>query len=153
MLKTLNRFFEQAFAGNANVPTADREHALRVATALLLIEVARADYKDDLTEDAVIFALIKDFFALTADETTMLIDEARQQADHSVSLQQFTRRLTEQLSGEEKRQVVEMLWKVALADSHLDKHEDHLVRKVAELLYVPHSELIQIRNRVRGPAV
>ena len=50
----------------------------------------------------------------------------------------------------EKQRVVEMLWQVALADSRLDRHEDHLVRRIAELLYVPHSDLIRIRNRVRS---
>ncbi len=45
--------------------------------------------------------------------------------------------------------MVEMLWQVALADRRLDKHEDHLVRRIAELLYVSHSDLIRIRNRVR----
>ena len=70
--------------------------------------------------------------------------------DRAVELQQFTRRLHEQLSTAEKLRVVEMLWQVALADRILDKHEDHLVRRIAELLYVSHSDLIRIRNRVRG---
>jgi uncharacterized tellurite resistance protein B-like protein len=43
-----------------------------------------------------------------------------------------------------------MLWQVALADERLDKHEDYTVRKIADLLYVTHSDLIRIRNRVRG---
>jgi len=57
--------------------------------------------------------------------------------------------LHEQLSLAEKHDVVEMLWRVAFADLHLDKHEDHLVRKVAGLLYVSHGDLIRIRNEVR----
>ena len=67
-----------------------------------------------------------------------------------MELQQFTRRLHEQLTLAEKHRVVEMLWQVALADRSLDKHEDHLVRRIAELLYVSHSDLIRIRNRVRS---
>ncbi len=63
----------------------------------------------------------------------LLLDEARSTADKAVELQQFTRRLHEQLSAAEKQRVVEMLWQVALADSRLDKHEDHLVRRIAEL--------------------
>ena len=80
----------------------------------------------------------------------MLIQEAEREADHAVSLQEFTRALHEQLSIGEKHSVIEMLWRVALADSKLDKHEDSLIRKVAELLYVPHNDLIRIRNRVGG---
>ena len=98
----------------------------------------------------MIFALNQQFFELTESETKLLIEEAARTADHAVSLQTFTRRLHEQLTGDEKLQVVEMLWKVALADRTLDKHEDYVVRKVADLLYVPHRDFIRIRNRVRG---
>jgi len=63
-------------------------------------------------------------------------------------LQDYTRTLHEKLTVSEKHEIVEMLWRVALADERLDKHEDHLVRKIAGLLYVSHGDLIRIRNRV-----
>ncbi|HEY9181681.1 MAG TPA: TerB family tellurite resistance protein [Gammaproteobacteria bacterium] len=149
MLTKLTAFFDRAFASDREDPAA-REQALRVATALLLIEVARADYASDYAEDAAIRASLKQFFALDDTQATLLFEEARSAADQAVELQQFTRRLHEQLSNAEKLRVVEMLWQVALADRRLDKHEDHLVRRIAELLYVAHSDLIRIRNRVRG---
>ena len=129
--------------------TEDRDHALRLATATLLVEVVRADHEEDFVEGEAVSSLLKEFFALTEEETSLLVREAEQEADHAVSLQTFTRALHEQLSLDEKHSVVEMLWRVALADSKLDKHEDHLVRKVAGLLYVQHRDLIRIRNRVR----
>ena len=149
MLRKLAALFDGAFARDADDPAA-REHALRVATALLLIEVARADFADDFAEDAAILESLKQFFALDDAAAALLREEARGAADHAVELQQFTRRLHEQLSVAEKQRVVEMLWQVALADRRLDKHEDHLVRRIAELLYVSHSDLIRIRNRVRA---
>ena len=148
MLRKLAAFFDGAFADRADDP-AVREHALRVATALLLIEVAKADYAEDLAEDEAVLRSLRQFFALDDEAAALLLDEARSTADRAVELQQFTRRLHEQLSVAEKQRVVEMLWQVALADSRLDKHEDHLVRRIAELLYVSHSDLIRIRNRVR----
>jgi uncharacterized tellurite resistance protein B-like protein len=148
VLRKLTALFDNAFARDNDDPQA-REHGLRVATALLLIEVARADYADDLAEDATMLASLKQFFALDDAAAALLLEEARSTADRAVELQQFTRRLHEQLSISEKQRVVEMLWQVALADQRLDKHEDHLVRRIAELLYVPHSDLIRIRNRVR----
>lgn len=149
MLRKLATFFDGAFARDSDDPAA-REHALRVATALLLIEVSRADYADDFAENTTILGSLKQFFALDDGAAQLLLEEARSQADQAVELQQFTRRLHEQLSVAEKQRVVEMLWQVALADRRLDKHEDHLVRRIAELLYVPHSDLIRIRNRVRA---
>jgi uncharacterized tellurite resistance protein B-like protein len=149
VLRKLTALFDNAFARDNDDPRA-REHGLRVATALLLIEVARADYADDLAEDATMLASLKQFFALDDAAAALLLEEARSTADRAVELQQFTRRLHEQLSISEKQRVVEMLWQVALADQRLDKHEDHLVRRLAELLYVPHSDVIRIRNRVRS---
>jgi uncharacterized tellurite resistance protein B-like protein len=148
MLRKLAALFDGAFARDAGDPNA-REHALRVATALLLIEVAKADYADDVAENEAMLKSLKQFFALDDASAGLLLEEARSTADHAVELQQFTRRLHEQLSVAEKHRVVEMLWQVALADRGLDKHEDHLVRRIAELLYVSHSDLIRIRNRVR----
>jgi uncharacterized tellurite resistance protein B-like protein len=152
MLKALNDLFDRAFAAKG-VEAEDRGHALRVATALLLIEVARADYADDLAEGAAIVREIQEFFALGQSEAKLLIEEARRQADHAVSLQSFTRRLVDELTDAEKHSVVEMLWRVALADRHLDKHEDYVVRQVADLLYVSQRDLIRIRNRVYEPTV
>ncbi len=137
-------------ARDEQVPAMSREHSVRLATALLLVEVARADYREDLTEDAAIFSLLKEFFDLDETDAGLLVEQARAEADHSASLQAFTRQLHEELTTEEKHGVIEMLWRVAMADNHLDKHEDHLVRKVAGLLYVSHSDLIKIRNRVRN---
>lgn len=151
MFKSLSDLLERAFTGGGVETPDTREHAVRVATALLLIEVARADYEEDLTEDAAIFELVQQFFSLSNEETQILIEEARQEADHAASLQGFTRRLNEHLSLAEKHKIVEMLWQVALADQRLDKHEDFLVRKVADLLYVSHSDLIRIRNRLHTP--
>jgi uncharacterized tellurite resistance protein B-like protein len=150
VLTKLSALFDRAFADVPGADPAAREQGLRLATALLLIEVARADYADDLAEDTMIFASLKQFFAIGDDAAKLLLDEARREADHAVELQQFTRRLHEQLSAAEKLRVVEMLWQVALADRRLDKHEDYTVRKIADLLYVSHSDLIRIRNRVRG---
>jgi uncharacterized tellurite resistance protein B-like protein len=149
MLRKLAALFDNALARDKEDPVA-REHALRVATALLLIEVAKADYAEDFAEDTSVLESLKQFFALDDASAALLVEDARSTADRAVELQQFTRRLHEQLSMAEKQRVVEMLWQVALADTRLDKHEDHLVRRIAELLYVPHSDLIRIRNRVRS---
>ena len=128
----------------------ERAHAVRLATATLLVEIMRADYEEEIAEEQAVFLQLQRYFELTDEETSLLISEAQREADFSVSLQSFTRVLHERLSVDEKHSVIEMLWRVALADSELDKHEDHLVRKVAGLLYVSHSDLIRIRNRVKS---
>ena len=152
MLKELREILNKTLekSNESNEGSEDRDHGLRLATATLLVEIVRADYEEDLVEGEAVFAQLKGFFSLSEEETALLVQEAEREADHAVSLQEFTRALHEQLSIGEKHSVIEMLWRVALADSRLDKHEDYLIRKVAGLLYVPHNDLIRIRNRVRG---
>ena len=149
MLKELREILNKTLE-KSNESNEDRDHGLRLATATLLVEIVRADYEEELVEGEAVFVQLREFFSLSEEETALLIQEAEREADHAVSLQEFTRALHEQLSIGEKHSVIEMLWRVALADSKLDKHEDSLIRKVAELLYVPHNDLIRIRNRVRG---
>ena len=148
MIKLLKDLLEQALVDQAE-ESADREHALALATAALLVEIARADYRDEVVVNELIFELLKSHFTLSPEEAEALLNQAADEVDHAVSLQGFTRLLHENLSEEEKLRVLEMLWQVALADKHLDRHEDHLIRRVAELLYIPHRDVIRVRNRVR----
>ena len=150
MLKQLRDIFNNTLINPDREDAQSRDHALRLATATLLIEVVRADHEIDLKEIEATIRQLRAHFDLTEDETLLLIKEAEQTADHSVSLQDFTRVLHERLSEAEKHTVIEMLWRIALSDDHLDKHEDHVVRKVAGLLYVTHSDLIRIRNAVKA---
>jgi|TARA_B100001540_G_C15464599_1_gene487223 uncharacterized tellurite resistance protein B-like protein len=147
MLKRLREMITGNFVKSVE-GTEEREHALRLATATLLVEVVRADQEEAVVEEEVVLKQLGNFFDLSKEETSLLVQAAEQEADYAVSLQSFTRELHENLTIKEKHVVIEMLWRVALADSKLDKYEDYLVRKVADLLYVPHQDLIRIRNRV-----
>jgi uncharacterized tellurite resistance protein B-like protein len=148
MLRSLAKLFGRG-DGHVAEDEAAREHSVRLATALLLIEVARADYTEELTEEEAILELLRQFFALSDEDVALLADKARAESDHAASLQGFTRQLNEALELSEKHRIVEMLWRVAFADERLSKYEDGLVRKIADLLYVPHRDLIRIRNQVR----
>jgi len=154
MLKALSDLLERALGtGGSSEPAAsDRQHGIRLATALLLVEVERADFDENITESEETLRLLRAHFELSDEEAALLVEDARRTADHAASLQAFTRKLHEALTYDEKRAIVEMLWRVALADSHLDKHEDHVVRKIADLLYVSHGDLIRIRNRLKDQA-
>ena len=148
MLKNIRELLSRSLSSDNEDTPADRERALKLATATLLVEIMRADYRENLTENEMVFSQLKRHFDLSEDDALLLVQEAEREADHAVSLQGFTRLLHERLSVGEKHAIVEMLWRVAMADEHLDKHEDHLVRKIADLLYVSHADLIRIRNTV-----
>ena len=124
------------------------EHALRVATAALLVEMGRADQGGSAVERERIQRLLEEHYQLEAHEAEALIRAADQRADHAVSLHEFTAMLHESLDDGEKREVVAMLIRTALADGHFDAHEQHLLGKVADLLYLRRSDYVMLRARI-----
>ena len=125
-----------------------REEAVALATAVLLMEVARADLDVSESELEVVRQLLRERLGLGAQEVCDLLQQARRQSEQAVSMYRFTRMVNDHFSAPDKCAVVEMLWRVAFADGRLDRYEDQVVRKVADLLYVPHAQLIRTRNIV-----
>jgi len=148
MFERLRDFVQQSL-GPVREET-DGEQAVQLATAALLIEMAHADFDAAEREVAVIREQLRRQFALSDTELEALMERAEARQRDSVSLHNFTHQLHEYLEPEEKERLLEMLWTVAYADGRLDKYEDYLVRKVADLLYVRHPDLIRVRNRVRA---
>lgn len=123
------------------------EQALRVATAVLLIEVTRADFIVQISEKARMRQLLEQQFGLSAAELDALMDEAEADADRLVSIQHTTRLLNEHYDHAMKLRVIEMMWQLVYADGAKDHYEEHLIRQVADLLYISHSEFIQARHK------
>ena len=128
----------------------DIEHALRVATAVLLVEVTRADFIIVPSEKLRLRELLEQQFNLSAQELDALLEEAEADADRMVSIQHVTRLLNEHYDHAMKRRVVEMMWQLVYADGEKDHYEEHLIRQVADLLYVSHSEFIQARHKAEA---
>jgi len=129
---------------------ADMEHALRVATAVLLVEVVRADFIVDPSEKLRLRELLEQQYNLPAQELDALMEEAEADADRMVSIQHVTRLLNEHYDHAMKRRVVEMMWQLVYADGEKDHYEEHLIRQVADLLYVSHGEFIQARHKAEA---
>ena len=129
----------------------DLQHALRVATAVLLIEVARADFIVQAEEQARLRQLLERQFDLSAAELDALMEEAEADADRLVSIQHITRLMNEHYDHAMKLRVVEMMWQLVFADGNKDHYEEHLIRQVAELLYLSHAEFIQARHKAENP--
>jgi uncharacterized tellurite resistance protein B-like protein len=128
-------------------PEIDLEHALRVATATLLIEISRADFVEQETEIECMRQLLLEQFELNDEELDQLMQQARERADELVSLQHITRLLNQQLDQEMKIRVVEMMWQVVYADGVKDHYEEHVIRQISELLYRPHADFIKARHK------
>lgn len=129
---------------------ADLEHDVRLASAVLLVEAVRADHDSHEHETQLVERLVQERFDLAAEESAALVKRAEEQADHAVALQTFTRLLVDALDEDERAAIVGMIWKVIYADGQVDRWEEHLVRRVAELLYVPHAKFIQQKLKAQA---
>lgn len=147
MLNVIKSFFEEKMAMD-HCP-GDPSHQLRLATAALLIEMMHQDEKIHEAEQQAVRDALKDRFRLSDDETHELYQLAEQEVHQATDYYQFTRLIAEHYTQEDKIQVIELLWQVAYADSHLDAYEEHMVRRIADLIYVPHQEFIQAKIRVQ----
>lgn len=134
--------------GESDRQPADPEQARRIAAAVLLLEMAHADHAHQALEDRTIHAQLQAHFSLAPQEADELIDAARARARQAVSLHPYLKALNADMTVADKRRVLEMLWRVAYADSRLDPHEEHLMRELADLLYLPHREFIRAKLAV-----
>jgi uncharacterized tellurite resistance protein B-like protein len=148
MIKHFKQFFEKHLSPPAGDEPVGQER-LHLATAALLVEMTRADGEVHQQEqDAVARALQK---AFDLDEATSaeLILLAESEIADATCYYQFTSLINKHFSKQQKVQVVEMLWEVAFADAEMEKYEEHLLRRLSDLLYVPHAQFIQAKLHVQ----
>lgn len=130
--------------------TGDDKMTLELVTAALLLEVSKADFQEDPTEIDKIRTILLQHFSVSLGDINAFIDQARNTSADSTSLYPFTRYINDNCNNIEKYQLVLALWDVALEDGRIDKYEDHLIRKIADLIYLPHSEFIRAKLSVIG---
>lgn len=132
---------------NRHEPQAD-EHALPRAAAVLLLELAATDAGIDVEERRVIERAVAERFGLDPAELDDLLEEAARRQRDSHSLHEFTHQLRTGLEPSMRSELIEWLWRVAYADGRLDRHEEHLIRRLSDLLGVPHREFMRRKHRV-----
>ena len=150
MIEQIRQFFQNNLAVDTEDSVLRNDRALKLAAAALLIEVSRADYELDATEKASIVNTLRDTFNLNAAELNCLVKMAEEEVKQSTSLYQFTRLVNDFYDYEQKLSLIGAMWQVAYADNNLDRYEEHLIRKVAELTYVSHQDFILLKQAARS---
>lgn len=136
---------ERILKGLRQSPHAGPGEDKRLAAAVLLLETARADYAHhELELDAVREGLAREF-GVAPEALAPLLADAEQRAKHSVSLHEFVQTLNRALDVEEKRSLLRLLWQVAYADGKIEPLEEHLLRRLADLLHLPHADFIRAK--------
>lgn len=143
MLKKLSfaHFFERHLQ-----PSGDSENLSfpqkQLAAAALLIEIAAADDVFDPEEFLVFKTIVTNVYSLTNEQTNELLELARSEQEGATSLHQFTQVINQHCSQKEKFTLIKSMWEIAFADNELDKYEEHLIRKVADLIYLSHTDFL-----------
>ena len=146
MIVKIKRFFEQHIIVTESISEDELEHQLHLACAALMIEVLYADYSVNQDELNILRKALQDNFDLSKDEAVNLIQLAEEERVEATDYYQFTSLINEFYTQQQKRELVTRLWQMAYADQTVHKFEEHLVRRLADLLHVPHSAFIQSKH-------
>ena len=145
------QIFEQVFVAisTQTSPAEEdpgRDKAIRLATAVLMLDVARADHVFDEDEFEEVLKLVESHFDLSPEESAELVNSADEKAEDLTSLHEFTQLLHNNLDDDEKARIIGLLWQIAYADGRLHMYEDSLVLKISDLLHVSRGRVMRLKH-------
>jgi len=149
MFHHIKSIFEK-FTAPQKTDALDRDMELQVATAVLLTEVMCADHQLDEREKKTILHILQEQFMLNDKQAIDLFAYAEAKTKEAVSLHAYTSQINQLLSHAQRAKLIENMWRVIYADDEIDKYEEHLIRRIAELLYVSHTDFIKTKHTVLG---
>lgn len=124
---------------------------LAIAATALMVQLSRIDRNEDERELQTIVDCAVEAHEVTPEDARAILDNARSQADDATSLYEFTGQLNNLLDQAGKRRILESIWRVAFADGRIDKYEEHMIRRMADLLHLNHREYMESRYRAEQP--
>jgi len=145
MLERVKALFRTEKTGDDSIDPA-------LAAAALMFEVVWADHDIADEELAAMSHLLQRLFAVDRARVQELHEMTRANHDASVGVFPFTRAINEQLDQDEKFAILKAMWSIALADAQIDAFEEHTIRRIADLLYVPHQRFIEAKLAARSEA-
>jgi len=144
VLKTLSKLFSQL----TNDQPQPQAIATDLALAVLLYEVASADMTIDVTEQSTIGRILAASFEMSELEVTQLLAQAKIEQENSISIQTYTAIIIKNMGQPQRSALIQGMWQVAYADGELDGHEEYIIRKVSDLIYLSHSDYIKAKLQV-----
>jgi len=152
MLSTLKELFGALQPPPAAASAHSVEHTLQLATAVMLIEVMRADPDIGRPAELAVIAALREKFSLADDEVERLIELAHRAARDATDWFEFTSHINAHFDMPTKVRMVEYMWRVAYADGELSAHERHVMWRISDLLHVPHGAYINAKMRAKDAA-
>jgi len=151
MLNAISRFFEAHFSQEED-SQVHTEQQLQLASAALMIELGRSDRSFDTAETQAMIEILKSRYGLEQEALDELMALAEAEASEATSLYQFTSLMNDHFERSEKVKLILNMWEVAFADGKIDRYEEHLIRKVNDLLHLSHKDFIQGKQEARARA-
>ena len=147
MLKSIQNIFKRK-ENESVVDSKKSEQELTYAS--LLIEVINSDNKFDDRERGKLLEILSNKLDIHKEELDNFTELAQKKSEDSTSLYEFTREINDQYEYEEKVSLITDLWGIAYSDGKLDKYEDYVIRKIADLIYVSHTDFIKSKLKVKN---
>lgn len=144
MLSNIRMFFD-CFLQPSGTGTRTSTDQLQLACAALLVEISAADQHSSPQEQQALSDILRNTFKLDADKVEELWQLAAQESRDATSLYQFTSLINESYGYEQKTALLQQLWQVAFADGRIDRYEEHLIRRIADLLHLTHGDFIRAK--------
>jgi uncharacterized tellurite resistance protein B-like protein len=152
MLTAIRKFFDQHIAAQPEETDASAERRAQIAAAVLLVEVARSDQNFSDAERQTVLGSVQGKFGLSPAQAQELLALAESESHDAHDIYQFTSKIDATFSPERKVRLIEELWRAAYSDSVLHEYEEHLIRRVADMLHLSHSQFIGAKLRVLSKA-
>ncbi|MCW8876004.1 MAG: TerB family tellurite resistance protein [Kangiellaceae bacterium] len=147
MLKKITLFFEQ-FIEISSADETTTEHSLNLAIAAVLLEMTTIDNEVSKLEIDQVNTILMEELGITEQEIEELKQLTKDELENATDYYQFTSLINSHFEMPQKLRIIEYLWRVANADGRIDHHEEHYLRKIADLLFVPHSEFIKAKLKI-----
>ena len=150
MLNKIKNFFDERLILGAVSGDPDTEHVLRLAIGALLLEMTHMDGEVWPEQRKAVEAAVLDHFDLEEEEVKELLALSEAERTDSTDYFQFTSLINDAYTQDEKVRLVELLWQIAYANESLHKYEEHMVRKIADLLHISHKAFLAAKFKARG---
>lgn len=154
MINTIKSFFEKNLTNTTkDEPQASLLSKADLSCAALMIEVMNSDHELDEREAEEFVNVLQQSLNVKPEDLAELVELAKAEAKQATSLYEFTKLINENYDYAQKLRLIENMWRIAFSDEKLDKYEDHLIRKISELIYISHSDFIKTKLKIKNAGI
>ena len=150
MLNRIKVFFDKKLAHNEQESPRTKIRKVDLVCAALLIEVIKSDHELDKRESKEFLLVLSESLDISEKDLHEIVELAEAEANQATSLYEFTRLINDEYDYADKLGLIEKMWRIAFSDEQLDKYEDHLIRKISDLIYVSHGDFIKCKLKIKN---